>query len=205
LHEIRATRAAPLPPDRSLKQEHGTVSELNGRGSTETSRPSFDLRYGAENRPSNQNDWGRTETSRPSFNLRCVSEVSENHPPLPPSLLQRWSRLRPLSYILHPKLKPLSPIGLSPVWGRKLRFSRLQRPWPPTPTSSTHSSALLMPNPGRVVLADRGWRFKAAFGCLCILTLMVALNATVLAIALPVSIPLFDSQSFGILGEDADR
>lgn len=35
-----------------------------------------------------------------------------------------------------------------------------------------------------------GWRFLAAFGSLCILTLMAALDATSLSVALPVGEPL---------------
>jgi hypothetical protein len=39
------------------------------------------------------------------------------------------------------------------------------------------------------------WRFLAAFGSLCILTLMAALDATSLSVALPVGNPLFKHNS----------
>jgi hypothetical protein len=39
------------------------------------------------------------------------------------------------------------------------------------------------------------WRFLAAFGSLCILTLMAALDATSLSVALPVGNPLFKQNS----------
>ncbi len=38
-----------------------------------------------------------------------------------------------------------------------------------------------------------GWRFIAAFGSLCIITLMAALDATSLSVALPVSLSLLKS------------
>jgi len=34
--------------------------------------------------------------------------------------------------------------------------------------------------------SKRGWRFYAAFGCLCIISLVCALDATSLSVALPV-------------------
>ena len=45
------------------------------------------------------------------------------------------------------------------------------------------------------------WRFLAAFGSLCILTLMAALDATSLSVALPVSIPSSNSMTISHIAQ----
>lgn len=77
----------------------------------------------------------------------------------------------PLSAVGDMKLAPGSPV--SPTSPRSPRKSYFPEELPPIENEE--------PTGGM------GWRFHAAFGCLCVVNLVCALDATSLAVALPVS------------------
>jgi hypothetical protein len=72
---------------------------------------------------------------------------------------------------------------------------------PRTAAAPRDESASLTPSPASVKetqetenrQSNYGWRFRAAFGCLCLINLMTAVDATILVVALPVrpNVPSF--------------
>jgi hypothetical protein len=75
-------------------------------------------------------------------------------------------------------------------------MSSILPPEPRTPEPETEIDASSMQmDTDKPEKFQPSWRFLAAFGSLCILTLMAALDATSLSVALPVGNPLFKQNS----------